>query len=107
MIAWEDMYNIAFITNWGAFVRIVVLLGLKKCSIDIPMSSEYGFQDYPWIFMKLFLDNFSVFSDLKTYLDNLWLCFLFLTIVNSSPPKNPKEHIGFQWHDPVLLLFHP
>ncbi len=33
-----------------------------------------GFQDYLGIFMKLFLDNFKVFSALKTYRDKLWLC---------------------------------
>jgi len=48
MIAWEDMYNIAFITNWGAFVWIVMMLGLKKCSINIPMSSENGFSRLSW-----------------------------------------------------------
>jgi hypothetical protein len=44
---------------------------IKKCSNDILMNCEYGFQDYLRVFMKLSFDDFSVFNDLKTHMDKL------------------------------------
>ncbi len=34
-----------------------------------------AFCEYLRVFMKLFLNDFSVFNDLKTHLTKLWLCF--------------------------------
>ncbi len=34
-----------------------------------------AFREYLKVFMKLFLDDFSVFNDLQTHLAKLWLCF--------------------------------
>jgi hypothetical protein len=34
-----------------------------------------AFKEYFGMFMKLFLDDFSIFSDLKTHLAKFWLCF--------------------------------
>ncbi len=34
-----------------------------------------AFHEYFKMFMKLFLDDFNVFNDLKMHLTKLWLCF--------------------------------
>jgi hypothetical protein len=37
--------------------------------------SNMAFKEYLGVFMKLFLDDFNVFSDFKTHMVKLWLCF--------------------------------
>jgi hypothetical protein len=75
MIASEDRYNIAFITNWGVFVWVVMPFGLKNVPPTYQWVVNTTFKGYLGVFMKLFLDDISVFSDLNTHLTKLQLCF--------------------------------
>jgi len=75
MIALKDRYKIAFITNYEAFVWVVMLFGLKNAPPTYQQAVSTTFKDYLRMFMKLFLDDFSMFNNLDTHLPKLWLCF--------------------------------
>jgi hypothetical protein len=49
--------------------------GLKNVPPTYQWTMSMAFCEYLGVFMKLFLNDFSVFNDLKTYLAKLWLCF--------------------------------
>ncbi len=71
MIAPKDQYKTTFITKWGIFVWLIMPFGLK----NVPPTSHWAinmvFKEYLGVFMKLFLDYFNIFSDLKTHLAKL------------------------------------
>jgi hypothetical protein len=48
---------------------------IEECSTNLPTNNEYGILWYFNVFMKLFLDDFNVFNDLKMLMAKLWLCF--------------------------------
>jgi hypothetical protein len=41
---------------------------IEKHATNVPTSCKFGFKEYLSVFMKLFLNDFNVFSDLKTHL---------------------------------------
>jgi hypothetical protein len=56
MITPKDKYMTSFITNWGAFVWLVMAFGLKNNSINIPKVGKFGFFIINFgMFMKIFL----------------------------------------------------
>jgi hypothetical protein len=69
------MYKTAFITNWGTFIWVIMPFRLKNAPPTYQWVMSMAFKDYLRIFMKLFLDDFSVFNDLNTHLTKLQLCF--------------------------------
>jgi hypothetical protein len=71
MIASEDRYNIAFITNWGVFVWVVMPFGLKNVPPTYQQMVNTNFNDYLGVFMKLFLNDFNMFNNLDTHLPKL------------------------------------
>jgi hypothetical protein len=75
MIAFEDKYKVTFIIKWGAFVWVVMPFGFNNVPPTYQWAVNTTSKDYLGVFMKLFLDDFSVFSDLNIYLTKLWLCF--------------------------------
>jgi len=68
-------YKIAFIIDWGTFVWIIMPFGLKNAPPTYQQVMSMAFREYLGVFMKLFLDDFNVFSNLKKYLAKLQLCF--------------------------------
>jgi hypothetical protein len=64
-----------FLTNWGGFVWVVMPFGLKNAPPTYQWVVHTTFKDYLGVFMKLFLDGFSVFNYLNTHLTKLQLCF--------------------------------
>jgi hypothetical protein len=52
-----------------------MLFGRKNAPSTYQQMVSITFNDYLGIFMKLFLNDFSVFNDLETHLIKLWLCF--------------------------------
>jgi hypothetical protein len=74
-IAPKNRYKTAFITNWGAFVWIIRPFGLKNVPPTYQRIVSMAFSEYLMVFMKLFLDDFNVFNDLKMHLAKLRLCF--------------------------------
>jgi hypothetical protein len=75
MITPKDKYKTAFIINWGTFIWVVMPFGLKNVPTTYQRVVNSTFKDYFGMFMKLFLDDFNVFSDLDTHLTKLQLCF--------------------------------
>jgi hypothetical protein len=70
----EDKYKIAFVTYWGALIWKVMLFGINgpptHQRIVIKTSRKYLDS-----FMKIFLDDFIVYSDMENHLQKLRLCF--------------------------------
>jgi hypothetical protein len=67
----EDSYKTTFITNQGTFVWVVMSFGLKNVPPTYQIVVNKTFKDYLDDFMKLFLDDLMVFSDLDTLLSIL------------------------------------
>ena len=74
-IAPEDRFKRAFVTDWGAFVWVVMPFGLKNAPATYQKAVNLAFREYIDVFMKLFLDDFSVYSDTVTHLEKLQKCF--------------------------------
>jgi hypothetical protein len=72
----KDQYKIAFVTNWGGFVWVVMAFGVKNGPPTYQRVVTKAFHEYIDVFMKIFLDDFIVFSDLPTHLDKLKKYFL-------------------------------
>jgi hypothetical protein len=68
MIALKDKYKIAFTTNQGAFVWVVMPFGLKSAPPTYQQVMNTTFKDYLGTFMKLFLNDFSMSNNLNTHL---------------------------------------
>ncbi len=75
MITHENKYNTPFLIDWGGFVWLVMPFGFKNVPPTYQWVVNTTFKDYLGVFMKLFLDDFSVFNDLNTHLTKLQLCF--------------------------------
>jgi hypothetical protein len=71
----EDHYKIVFIMNWGTFIWVVMPFGLKNAPPTYQRVVNKAFKDYLDDFVNLFLDDFTFFNDLKTYLSKLRKCF--------------------------------
>ncbi len=71
MIAHEDRYKIVFIIDWGAFVSAIMPFGFKNAPPTYQWVVNIDFKDHLGMFMKLFLDDFNVFSNLDTHLPKL------------------------------------
>jgi hypothetical protein len=61
--------------NKTAFVWLVMPFGLKNAPATYQRVVNKAFREYLNKFMKLFLDDFSVYSDQATHLPKLRLCF--------------------------------
>ena len=75
MIAPEDRHKTAFITKWGAIVRIVMPFGLTNAPPTYQRAVNKAIKEYLGVFMKLFLDDFTIYSDAVDHLAKLRLCF--------------------------------
>ena len=75
MIAPEDRHKTTFITEWGAFVWLVMPFGLTNAPPIYQRAVNKAFKEYLGIFMKLFLEDFTVYSDIPDHLHKLRLCF--------------------------------
>jgi hypothetical protein len=67
-IALKDIYIIEFVTNWGAFIWRVMPFGVKDGPLTFQKVVTKTFKEYRNIFMKIFLDDFIVYSDMKIHL---------------------------------------
>jgi len=71
MIISKDRYKTIFITDWGAFIWVVMPFGLKNAPPTYQWVVSTTFKDYLGVFMKLFWDDFNMFSNLDTCLSKL------------------------------------
>jgi hypothetical protein len=67
-IALEDRYKNAFVTNWGAFVWKVMSFGVKNGPPTYHKVVTKIFIKYLDNFMKIFLDDFIMYSDMESHL---------------------------------------
>jgi hypothetical protein len=88
-IALEDQHKTAFVTNWGAFVWVVMPFGVKNGLPTYQRVVTKAFHEYINIFMKIFLDDFTTFSDLTTHLEELKKCFFKCKVFGIS--LNPSK----------------
>jgi hypothetical protein len=65
MIALKNMYKIIFIIDWGAFVWIIMPFWIENVPPTYQRTISMAFREYLGVFMNSFLDDFSIFNDLK------------------------------------------
>jgi hypothetical protein len=64
----KDRYKITFVTYWGAFIWKVMLFGVKNGPQTYQRVVTKTFKEYMENFMKIFLDDFTVYSDMESHL---------------------------------------
>jgi hypothetical protein len=75
-IALEETYKTTFVTDWGAFVWMVVPFGVKNGPPTLQRIINKAFRKYSLDqFMKIFLDDFTINNDMESHLMKLRLCF--------------------------------
>lgn len=70
----EDEAKTAFITEWGAFVFTVMSFGLKNGPSSFSEVAAKVFEPYLNDFMRVFIDDFSVFGSKAMHLNHLRMC---------------------------------
>ena len=64
----------AFITDWGVFVAVVMMFGLKTAPATFQRIITKIFHEYILGFMQIFLDDFAVYSLWSEHQRHLRLC---------------------------------
>jgi hypothetical protein len=72
----KDQYKIAFDINSRAFVWVIMPFWVKNEPPTYQKVVTKAFREYIDVFMKIFLDDFTIFSDLYTHLKKLRKCFI-------------------------------
>jgi hypothetical protein len=67
-ITLEDQYKIAFVTDWGTFVWVVMPFGVKNEPPTYQKVVTKAFCEYIDVFMKIFLDDFIIFSYMSNHI---------------------------------------
>jgi hypothetical protein len=73
-MAEEDQEKTAFVTEWGVFVGVVMMFGLKTAPATFQRIITKIFEEYILGFMQVFLDDFAVFGTRKAHLQHVELC---------------------------------
>ena len=73
-MAEEDVAKTAFITEWGAFAYTVMSFGLKNGPPSFSKAAFITFEPYLTEFMRIFMDDFSVFGKKAKHLEYLRKC---------------------------------
>ena len=71
----EDRDKTSFITKWGAFASNVMNFGLKNAPPAFQERIQEVFGPFLTSFMRVFLDEFSVFGTIQDHLYHLRLYF--------------------------------
>lgn len=74
LMAPKDRMKMAFVTEWGAYASNVMTFGLKNALATFQRMVQEIFWEYLTAFMRVFLDDFSVFGKKKEHLQHLRLC---------------------------------
>ena len=67
----DDQEKTAFVTEWGVFVAVVMMFGLKTAPTTFQRVIQEIFGDYIPAFMQVFLDDFSVYSRKSEHFEHL------------------------------------
>ena len=70
----EDQEKTAFVTEWGVFVAVVMMFGLKTAPTTFQRVIQEIFGNYIPAFMQVFLDDFAVYSRKTEHFEHLRLC---------------------------------
>ena len=70
----EDQEKTAFVTEWGVFVAVVMMFGLKTAPATFQRVIQEIFAEYIPAFMQVFLDDFAVYSGKVEHFEHLQLC---------------------------------
>jgi len=71
----KDRSKITFVTDWGAFVCMVMPFGVRKGPPNFQKVVSKAFKKYLNQFMTIFLDDFRVYSDMENHLMKFRLYF--------------------------------
>ena len=74
LMALEDREKMTFVTEWGAYASNVMTFGLKNAPTTFQRMVQEIFKDYLTTFMRVFLDDFSVFGSKVEHVAQLRLC---------------------------------
>ncbi len=85
----KDQYKTAFVTNSRVFVWVVMPLGIKNGPPTYQRAVTKAFWEYIDVFMKTFLNDFTIFNELSTHFLKLKKCFLKFREYDIS--LNPKK----------------
>jgi hypothetical protein len=73
-MAEEDQEKTAFVTEWGVFVAVVMMFGLKTAPTTFQRIIIEIFEEYIPGFMQVFIEDFAVFGTCKAHLQHVELC---------------------------------
>jgi len=71
----KDRSKINFITDWRAFICIVMPFGVKNGPPTFHKVVSKAFKEYLNQFMKIFLDDFRIYNDMENHFMKFKLCF--------------------------------
>jgi hypothetical protein len=78
----KNQHKITFVTNWGAYVCLHMMpFGVKNGPPTYQRVIIKVICEYIDVFMKIFLTDFIVFSNLSTHFEKFMKCFLTQTSV--------------------------
>jgi len=63
------------VIDWGTFTWVVMPFGVKKEPPTYQNIVDRDFKEYLDQFMKIFMDDFTVYNDMDNHLSKLKLCF--------------------------------
>lgn len=70
----EDQAKMTFITTWGVFVCTVMWFGFRNAPSTFQRDMSEIFGPFLIDFMRIFLDDLSVFGSREKHLEHLRLC---------------------------------
>jgi hypothetical protein len=70
----EDQEKTTFVTEWGFFVAVVMMFGLKTAPTTFQQIIMEIFEEYIPGFMQVFPDDFAVFGTRKAHLQHVERC---------------------------------
>jgi hypothetical protein len=73
-MAKEDQENTAFIIEWGVFLAVFMMFGLKTAPSTFQRIIMEIFEEYIRGFMQVFLHDFALFGTRKAHLQHVELC---------------------------------
>jgi hypothetical protein len=73
-MAEEDQEKTAFVTEWGVFVTVIMMFGLKTAPATFQWIIIEVFAEYIPGFTQVFLNDFAVFRTHRAHLQHVQLC---------------------------------
>ena len=70
----DDQDKTTFVTDWGVYVAVVMMFGLKTAPATFQRTITEIFGEYIPAFMQVFLDDFAVYGTATDHLQQLQLC---------------------------------